>query len=134
MLNLISILDGKTEETVDAVKLSTLHAAKGLEFPFVYLISCEEGIVPHQESINSGSVEEERRLFYVGITRARNELTLSYCKERKTAGELKIVERSRFLDEMGEDNLIDESKRRHEKITDNNELQSRLQQLKSLLN
>ena len=133
MLNLISILEGRSEESIDAVKLSTLHAAKGLEFPFVFLISCEEGILPHQESINSADIEEERRLFYVGITRARNGLTLSYCKERKTAGELKIVERSRFLDEMGEDNLIDESKRKHEKITDNNELQSRLQQLKSML-
>ena len=134
MLNLISILEGKSEEEADAVKLSTLHAAKGLEFPFVYLISCEEGIIPHQSSINSETIEEERRLFYVGVTRAKRELTVSYCQQRRAAGELKVVDRSRFLDDLGEQNVIDEAARKHEKISDSAELQDRLLQLKKLLN
>lgn len=134
MLNLISILEGKNEESGDTVKLSTLHAAKGLEFPFVYLISCEEGIIPHQASIDSEAIDEERRLFYVGVTRAQHELTLSYCKERKSGGVLKLVDRSRFLNELGENNIIDESIRKNEKIANQAELQDRLQQLKNMLN
>lgn len=133
MLTLISLLDGKNEDEVDAVNLSTLHAAKGLEYPYVYLTSCEEGIIPHQESINSDIIDEERRLMYVGITRAQKELTLSYCQQRKTGGEIKTMERSRFIDEMGELNIIDEAIAKHEKIADNDELHLRLQQLKSLL-
>lgn len=133
MLTLISLLEGKNESEIDAINLSTLHAAKGLEYPYVYLTSCEDGIIPHQESINTNLIDEERRLMYVGITRAQKELTLSYSEQRKIGGELKKVDRSRFIDEIGDLNIIDEALRKHEKIADNNELQSRLQQLKSLL-
>lgn len=134
MLTLISLLEGKSEDEIDSVKLSTLHAAKGLEYPYVYLISCEEGIIPHQESINSELIEEERRLMYVGITRAQNELTLSYCQQRRVGGELKTVDRSRFIDEMGELNILDEANQSQQKIANADVLQDRLQQLKNLLN
>lgn len=132
-INLITMLDGKDEDEVNAVRLSTLHAAKGLEFPYVYLIGCEEGILPHSESINNNMIEEERRLIYVGITRAQKELAISHCQERKIAGEVRIIERSRFIDELGCDNIEDIAKRQQSKISDNNELKDRLQKLQSML-
>lgn len=131
-ITLINLLDGQTDKEINAIKLSTLHAAKGLEYPYVYLISCEEGILPHQESINNDSLDEERRLMYVGITRAQRELTISHCTQRKQAGELQTRERSRFITEMGSNNIIDNTKRQQEKI-DNAELKDRLQMLKDLL-
>ncbi|WP_374539164.1 UvrD-helicase domain-containing protein [Chitinimonas taiwanensis] len=97
---LITLLEGREEEAPDAVRLTTLHASKGLEYPHVFLIGCEEGILPHQQSIDGGMVEEERRLMYVGITRAQRSLTISYCGKRKRAGEWQITEPSRFLLEL----------------------------------
>ncbi|MFN8770508.1 MAG: UvrD-helicase domain-containing protein [Neisseriaceae bacterium] len=131
-ITLISILDGQDANEIDAVKLSTLHAAKGLEYPYVYIIGCEEGIIPHQESINNNTLEEERRLMYVGITRAQRALTMSYCKERKQAGELQTKERSRFIEEMGNNNILDEVMRKKQK-PNNEELKNRLQSLQDLL-
>ena len=87
------------------VRLSTLHAAKGLEFPHVFLVGLEEGILPHRESIALGNVEEERRLMYVGITRAQRSLHLSYCRRRKRAGEWNECQPSRFLKELAQDDL-----------------------------
>jgi ATP-dependent DNA helicase Rep len=104
MLMLISILNSE-DENPDVVRLSTLHAAKGLEFPFVYLVGVEEGILPHRECIDAGKVDEERRLMYVGITRARRELTLTYCKTRKRAGETRDCVPSRFIGELAQDDL-----------------------------
>jgi ATP-dependent DNA helicase Rep len=96
---LISMLD-KSDENLDAVQLATLHAAKGLEFRHVHLVGVEEGSLPHRESIDAGNIEEERRLMYVGITRAQMSLNISWCAKRKQGKE--IVERaaSRFVAEM----------------------------------
>ncbi|MGL4604807.1 MAG: UvrD-helicase domain-containing protein [Iodobacter sp.] len=102
---LITMLEGRDDEEVDAVKLSTLHASKGLEYPHVFLIGCEENILPHQNSIESNMVEEERRLMYVGITRAQRTLTISYCGKRRRAGEWQITDPSRFLKELPPDDI-----------------------------
>ena len=83
----------------------TLHASKGLEFKEVYLIGVEEGILPHQNSLEEDKLEEERRLFYVGITRAQERLTLSLSGARKRFGEVTGTTASRFLDELPEDEL-----------------------------
>ncbi len=88
------------EENTNKVNLMTLHAAKGLEFDFVYIIGCEEEILPHRNSIITDSIEEERRLMYVGITRARQELTLLLAKKRRAGKDLKDTTPSRFLDEL----------------------------------
>lgn len=96
---------GSDDESTDAVQLMTLHASKGLEFPYVYLLGLEEGILPHRNSIDEDNVEEERRLMYVGITRAQRELNLILCKERRQFGETFKPEPSRFLEEMPFDDL-----------------------------
>lgn len=91
---------GEGESDADQVQLMTLHASKGLEFYYVYLVGMEEGILPHQSSIDEDNVEEERRLAYVGITRAQRELTFTLCKERRQYGELIKPLPSRFLEEL----------------------------------
>ncbi len=102
---LMSLLEGRDEEDSDRVKLSTLHASKGLEYPFVFLVGCEEGLFPHADSIEEGNIEEERRLMYVGITRAKYELTLTHCLKRKRQGNWQFPEPSRFIDEMPQEDL-----------------------------
>ncbi len=103
---LLDILDRNQEqEAGDQVSLMTLHAAKGLEFPHVFLIGMEENLLPHQNSIETDNIEEERRLAYVGITRAQKTLTFSYCTHRKRYGEMAECEPSRFLSELPEDDL-----------------------------
>ena len=108
MVALMSMLEGQDEEQ-DAVRMSTLHASKGLEYPHVYLVGVEEGILPHKgdpdasiESI-AARIQEERRLMYVGITRAQRTLHVSWCKRRKRAGELVNCDPSRFIKEMALD-------------------------------
>ncbi|GHA61109.1 DNA helicase Rep [Photobacterium aphoticum] len=103
---------GEDDDDADQVQLMTLHASKGLEFPYVYLIGSEEGILPHQTSIDEENVEEERRLMYVGITRAQKELTFTLCKERRQYGELIKPEPSRFLYELPQDDLEWETDRK----------------------
>ena len=110
MVSLMSMLEGRENGEPDAVKLSTLHAAKGLEFGHVFLIGVEEGILPHRESVDAGvldpsKIEEERRLMYVGITRAQKSLNISWCKKRKRAGEMQMCEPSRFIAEIPKDDV-----------------------------
>ena len=93
------------DEDSDAVQLMTLHSSKGLEFPYVYLLGSEEGILPHQTSVDEDNVEEERRLMYVGITRAQKEITFTMCRERRQYGELLKPTQSRFLDELPFDDV-----------------------------
>ncbi len=102
---LITLLEGRDDDEIDAVKLSTLHASKGLEYPFVYLAGCEEGLFPHADSVEAGALEEERRLMYVGITRAKHHLTLTHCVKRKRQGSFIFPEPSRFIAEMPQEDL-----------------------------
>ncbi|MFO0572195.1 MAG: UvrD-helicase domain-containing protein [Polyangiaceae bacterium] len=93
--------DDKDKRQLHAITLMTLHSAKGLEFPHVYMVGMEEGLLPHGRSIVDGrSIEEERRLCYVGVTRARETLTLSLCKARMKWGKARPQIPSRFLMEM----------------------------------
>ena len=82
------------------VTLMTLHNAKGLEYPVVFMIGCEDGVFPHSRAIEAGDLEEERRLCYVGITRARRELYLTYARTRTLYGGRDWNLRSRFIDEI----------------------------------
>ena len=102
---LLTMLEGQEGEAPDAVHLSTLHAAKGLEFGHVFLVGVEEGILPHREAVANGNVEEERRLMYVGITRAQSSLQISWCRKRKRHGEWQSGEASRFIGELAQDDL-----------------------------
>jgi ATP-dependent DNA helicase Rep len=88
------------EEESNRVQLMTLHAAKGLEFPIVFIMGMEEEILPHRNSMEGGNVEEERRLAYVGITRAKQLLTFTLARHRKQYGEVSETTPSRFLDEL----------------------------------
>jgi ATP-dependent DNA helicase Rep len=106
-LTLMDILDRQEDENqADAVHLMTLHAAKGLEFPHVFMIGMEEEILPHRTSIEEDSIEEERRLTYVGITRAQRSLVMTMANMRKRYGEKTECEESRFLRELPAEDLI----------------------------
>lgn len=97
---LVSDIDGM-DDISNNVTLMTLHSAKGLEFPVVFLVGCDEGVFPHQRTFNVPSeMEEERRLMYVGVTRAEEKLYLTSAKRRQMWGEYKYYNPSRFLGEI----------------------------------
>jgi ATP-dependent DNA helicase Rep len=105
MVALMTMLEGQDEDP-DAVRMSTLHASKGLEFPHVFLVGVEEGILPHKGDPDApfetlgARIEEERRLMYVGITRAQRSLHISWCQKRRRARESMSCDISRFVKEM----------------------------------
>ena len=105
-MSLMDILErNKEEDDSDAVSLMTLHTSKGLEFPIVFLVGMEEDILPHANSLEDNGLEEERRLAYVGITRAKKNLIITFAKTRNKFGEKITCEPSRFLDELPEENI-----------------------------
>jgi ATP-dependent DNA helicase Rep len=105
-LALMDILERQEEDnTEQRVSLMTLHAAKGLEFPCVFLVGVEEEFLPHRVSIEEDNIEEERRLAYVGITRAQKLLHISCAKKRRRGGEIVTCEPSRFLEELPAEDL-----------------------------
>ncbi|BAU77238.1 DNA helicase Rep [Metapseudomonas furukawaii] len=93
------------EEGADGVQMMTLHASKGLEFPYVFIMGVEEDILPHRSSIEADTIEEERRLAYVGITRARQNLAMTFAAKRKQYGEIIDCSPSRFLEELPQEDL-----------------------------
>ncbi|MCW3149470.1 DNA helicase Rep [Stutzerimonas stutzeri] len=93
------------EEGAEGVQMMTLHASKGLEFPYVFILGMEEEILPHRSSIEADTIEEERRLAYVGITRARQNLAMTFAAKRKQYGEIIECMPSRFLDELPSEDL-----------------------------
>ena len=107
-ITLISRDDGDEEGSKGKVNLMTIHASKGLEFPVVFIAGAEEGLIPHARSVeeNGGDVEEERRLFYVAITRARDKLFITSCQKRKRLNMINECTPSRFLDEIPQ-NLVE---------------------------
>jgi ATP-dependent DNA helicase Rep len=138
---LVTLLERGDDDEPDAVKLSTLHASKGLEYRHVYLVGVEEGLLPHmgrdEEDGDSAKaaesrvlrVQEERRLMYVGITRAQRSLHLTWCKKRRRAREDVVREPSRFIAEMG----LAEDKLEEDPATRALSPKERLQMLKNLL-
>jgi len=107
-LNRISLItrDDGEDDNKDKVNLMTIHAAKGLEFPVVFIAGAEEGLMPHEKSIGedsedeAGSIEEERRLFYVAITRAREKLYITSCQKRRALQTTRECSPSPFIDEI----------------------------------
>ena len=95
-----------TEEARDMVTLITMHSCKGLEFPYVYIAGVEDGLIPHSRSKVEGTLDEERRLFYVAITRAQISLTMSHCEHRKKYGDQVPCHPSPFLKEIPEDLVV----------------------------
>ena len=124
------------EDDSDKVQLLTLHASKGLEFPQVFLIGMEEELLPHRNAIESDTIEEERRLAYVGITRAKKVLTLSMAKQRKTYGEMVSCTPSRFLDELPQDDLKWEGRHNEEESIEDQvqRKKDRISALRAMLN
>ena len=105
-ISLMDILERNEDaESGDQVRLMTLHASKGLEFPNVFLVGVEEELLPHRVSIEEENLEEERRLTYVGITRAQKTLTLTLAQRRRRGGEMISCEPSRFIEELLQDDL-----------------------------
>ncbi len=133
-IQLMDILDRNQDEQADEqVSLMTLHAAKGLEFPHVFLIGIEEDILPHQNSIETDNIEEERRLAYVGITRAQRTCTFSYCTHRKRYGDISETEPSRFLAELPEEDLEWVGKQKLDKAEQKARGKANLAHLKAML-
>ena len=104
-------LDAEREEEKetagDAVTLITMHSCKGLEFPRVFIVGLEEGLLPHSRSATEGTLDEERRLFYVAVTRAMQSLAISHCAGRKKYGQATPCHPSRFLKELPPDLIED---------------------------
>ena len=110
---LLSDAKGAEKAELNAVKLMTAHASKGLEFDTVFIVGAEEGMFPHANAINENTVnaiEEERRLFYVAMTRAKKNLYITHCMQRKmgSEGSLNTCSESRFIEEIPKD-LIEEA-------------------------
>jgi len=136
---LLSQLDRKDDDA-DAVRMTTVHAAKGLEFPHVFIVGCEEGLLPHhggatvddtgepgEDAADAARIEEERRLMYVAVTRAQRSLTLTWCKARRRGRDSRGAQPSRFLAEM------DLQARAPSRTTEGDAARARLSALKALL-
>ena len=116
---LVGDRDTEKETTQDAVTLITMHSCKGLEYPHVFIVGVEDGLLPHANSKEAGTLDEERRLFYVGITRARESLALSHCAARKKYGSSVPCHPSPFLNELPKELLQDGGEKAKKPVTAN---------------
>ncbi|MCL2271206.1 MAG: UvrD-helicase domain-containing protein [Treponema sp.] len=138
-LNRISLItrDDGEDDVKGKVNLSTIHAAKGLEFPVVFIAGAEKGLIPHEKSIgeeeDEGSVEEERRLFYVAITRAREKLYVTSCLQRRRMQNTVSCEPSPFLAEIPQDLIKFHDKGKENEVADDNEAQDFIAQMRAML-
>ncbi len=130
-LILLDIMERNDSEELDQVQMMTLHASKGLEYPVVFLVGMEEEILPHRTSIEEDNIEEERRLAYVGITRAQKELVITLAKKRRRYGDVADCIPSRFLEEIPAE-LLD-SQGRESEVPNPKKAASHLSGLKALL-
>ena len=118
-LILRDMLERQSDEQIsEQVQMMTLHSAKGLEFPYVFMVGMEEGLLPHQNSIDSDDIEEERRLAYVGITRAKVELCFTLCQARRQFGDMQAMQPSRFLNELPEKDIYWEGQTKEKSAED----------------
>ena len=115
-ITLDSDREDEKENTGDAVTLITMHSCKGLEFPHVYVVGMEDGLLPHSRSKVEGTMDEERRLFYVAITRAMETLSLSCCLGRKKYGQLLPCHPSPFLKELPPELVEDAAEKSKEPV------------------
>jgi DNA helicase-2/ATP-dependent DNA helicase PcrA len=139
-LNRISLItrDDGEDDNRGKVNLSTIHAAKGLEFPVVFIAGAEKGLIPHEKSISeneddAGSIEEERRLFYVAITRAREKLFITSCKQRRRMQTVSDCEPSPFLDEIPKELISFHSKNKEPEVADESEAEEFIAKMKAML-
>jgi ATP-dependent DNA helicase Rep len=130
---LIDSLDRDQEEQSAKVQLMTLHASKGLEFPHVFLVGLEEELLPHKNSLQEGSIEEERRLAYVGITRAQKTLTMTLALRRSRYGEVCECVPSRFLEELPERCIVQSGLKKNDGEEKKASAAAHLSLLKSML-
>lgn len=106
-LSLHDMLSRQDDETDDnQVQMMTLHSAKGLEFPHVFMVGMEEDLIPHRNSVEADTIEEERRLAYVGMTRAQHTLTFTRSRARQQFGETSACDASRFLDDLPYEDVV----------------------------
>ena len=135
-LVLRDLMEQQEEENAsdDSVQLMTLHASKGLEFPHVFIIGMEEKLLPHRASIDEGNIDEERRLAYVGITRARETLSMTMALKRRQFGETINCEPSRFIEELPQDDLQWQGGDKETKEANEERGQATLAGLKNLFN
>ena len=131
---LLDILErNEDQQRSDQVQLMTLHASKGLEFPHVFMVGMEENLLPHRGSIEEENIEEERRLAYVGITRAQRSLSFSLARTRRRYGETESCEPSRFLDELPPEDLSWEGRQQADPEKRQAEGKAHLSRLRELL-
>ena len=131
---LMNLLDSRSKEETDTGALSTLPASKGLAYPRVSLAGCEEGLFPHADSVEEGNLDEERRLMYVGITRAKHSLTLTHCVKRRRQGGWQFPEPSRFIGEMPQADLKILGRKGGEPIVSHEEGKANLRSMLDMLN
>ena len=110
-LSLLSDID-KTEDSENSISLMTMHQAKGLEYPVVFIVGLDEGLFPSKRSLDEGNLEEERRLFYVGITRAKEKLYLTSSQVRRNYGKVTYYKPSRFIEEI-DDQIIKQTNKEY---------------------